>query len=249
LQGQLFPRKAFLLTFVEACGINLETDRRWEQAWDRLADNQDQAHETVTAQVRHQLEDLRQKLAVAEQRAAAAQAQAEEATAALRASKTAPPKGNQKDESAVAREQQAAGSERPGVGQTKNPGTTRSSRLRLIRFVMDVVRVAHSVNHQSEKAEALACLAQAMAGFDPDRAERIAQSIAMKDKKAAALTRIAQVVAGTDPTRAKRLATGAEEIVQSIPDWSEAKAETLADLVRGWRASTPATLSASPSRS
>ena len=39
LQGRLFPRKAILLTFVEACGVDLETDRRWEQAWDRLAED------------------------------------------------------------------------------------------------------------------------------------------------------------------------------------------------------------------
>ena len=37
LLGRKFPGKAFLLTFVEACGIDLENDRRWEQAWDRLA--------------------------------------------------------------------------------------------------------------------------------------------------------------------------------------------------------------------
>ncbi len=37
LSAQTFPRKAFLLTLVEACGVNLETDRRWEQAWNRLA--------------------------------------------------------------------------------------------------------------------------------------------------------------------------------------------------------------------
>src|SRR5262249_373690 len=37
LRGRKFPRKAFLLTFVDACGIDLENDRGWEQAWDRLA--------------------------------------------------------------------------------------------------------------------------------------------------------------------------------------------------------------------
>jgi hypothetical protein len=37
LRGKTFPRKSFLLTFVEACGINVEADRRWEQTWDRLA--------------------------------------------------------------------------------------------------------------------------------------------------------------------------------------------------------------------
>jgi len=37
LQGRTFPRKAFLLTFVEACGVDLDADRRWEQVWDQLA--------------------------------------------------------------------------------------------------------------------------------------------------------------------------------------------------------------------
>lgn len=37
LAGRKFPGKAFLLTFVEACGIDIENDRRWDQAWDRLA--------------------------------------------------------------------------------------------------------------------------------------------------------------------------------------------------------------------
>jgi biotin carboxyl carrier protein len=37
LRGQKFPGKAFLLTFVEACNVDLENDRRWERTWDRLA--------------------------------------------------------------------------------------------------------------------------------------------------------------------------------------------------------------------
>jgi hypothetical protein len=37
LAGHTFPRKAFLLTLVEACGIDIQEDRRWEQAWIRLA--------------------------------------------------------------------------------------------------------------------------------------------------------------------------------------------------------------------
>jgi len=42
LLGRKFPSKAFLLTFVAKCGIDLETDRRWEQAWDRLVDKDPQ---------------------------------------------------------------------------------------------------------------------------------------------------------------------------------------------------------------
>lgn len=37
LAGQAFPRKAFLLTFAEACGVDLRADRRWGEAWNRLA--------------------------------------------------------------------------------------------------------------------------------------------------------------------------------------------------------------------
>jgi serine/threonine protein kinase len=37
LHGRTFPKKAFLLTFVEACGIDLAADHRWEDAWNRLA--------------------------------------------------------------------------------------------------------------------------------------------------------------------------------------------------------------------
>lgn len=37
LSARKFPnRKAFFLTFVEACGVNLEFDRRWDHAWNRL---------------------------------------------------------------------------------------------------------------------------------------------------------------------------------------------------------------------
>lgn len=76
LQGKLFPRKAFLLTLVEACGIDLETDRRWEQAWDRLAEDRDRDHETATGHLHDQLEELRRQLAAMEQRAVAAERRA-----------------------------------------------------------------------------------------------------------------------------------------------------------------------------
>ena len=89
LQGRLLPGKAILLTFVEACGINLETDRRWEQAWDRLAEHRDQARETATRQLQHQVEELRQRLVAAEQRVMAAEAQAETARAEAEKATTA----------------------------------------------------------------------------------------------------------------------------------------------------------------
>src|SRR5262249_39323204 len=55
LLGRKFPGKAFLLTFVDACGINIENDRSWEQVWDRLAvQHLDQAAEVETKQFRQQ---------------------------------------------------------------------------------------------------------------------------------------------------------------------------------------------------
>ena len=62
LLGRKFPGKAFLLTFVDVCGIDLEKDRRWEQAWDRLAPQYlDQAAEAEVEaeQLRRQLAELK----------------------------------------------------------------------------------------------------------------------------------------------------------------------------------------------
>ncbi len=81
LLGRKFPGKAFLLTFVDACGIDLEKDPRWGQAWDRLAPQYlDQGAVAEAEQLRQQLaearaqadhvgkeaEQLRQQLAAAE---------------------------------------------------------------------------------------------------------------------------------------------------------------------------------------
>lgn len=68
LLGRKFPRKAFLLTFVAACGVNLENDRRWEQAWDRLAVQHRQQNSPTPGEVerlRPENEDLHQQLAAA----------------------------------------------------------------------------------------------------------------------------------------------------------------------------------------
>lgn len=85
LLGRKFPGKAFLLTFVDACGIDLENDRRWEQAWDRLAvqDQQAAARAGEAEKLRQENEELRRQLAAAEYRVEAAQAQADRATAAF----------------------------------------------------------------------------------------------------------------------------------------------------------------------
>jgi hypothetical protein len=37
LRGLKFPKKAFMLTFVNSCGVDLAIDQRWEAAWNRLA--------------------------------------------------------------------------------------------------------------------------------------------------------------------------------------------------------------------
>ena len=86
LQGQTLPRKGFLLTFVEVCGVDLNADRRWEQAWDRLADQaQHQDGEMATGQLYLELAELRRQLAEAQHRAEVAQAQADKAATELRA--------------------------------------------------------------------------------------------------------------------------------------------------------------------
>ena len=74
LLGRKFPGKAFLLTFVDACGIDLENDDRWEQAWDRLAAQYQQAAPPGRVnKLRQENEELRQQLTAAEQHAGTAQ--------------------------------------------------------------------------------------------------------------------------------------------------------------------------------
>jgi transcriptional regulator with XRE-family HTH domain len=63
LRGRRFPRKAFLLTFVEALNVDLKADRRWEQAWDRIAQYLDQATEAEVKQLRRQLAEARAQAA------------------------------------------------------------------------------------------------------------------------------------------------------------------------------------------
>ena len=130
LRGEVFPRKAVLLTLVEACGINLETDRRWEQAWDRLAEEaQDQDRETSVGQLQHQLEELQQQLAAAEDRVAAAQAQADKATAALHAGKAVLPESYQDGRPTIGNaQQQGTGADDSGGGQTTVGKPHRAAR-------------------------------------------------------------------------------------------------------------------------
>jgi hypothetical protein len=59
LRGRIFPKKAFLLTLAQELNVDLKADRRWEQAWDRLAVQYlDQAAEVETEQLR-QLADAK----------------------------------------------------------------------------------------------------------------------------------------------------------------------------------------------
>lgn len=75
-----------MLTFVEVCGVDLNADRRWEQAWDRLADQAPhQDREMATGQLYLELAELRRQLVEAKHRAEVAQAQADKAAADLRA--------------------------------------------------------------------------------------------------------------------------------------------------------------------
>lgn len=69
LAARKFPGKAFLLTFVDACSVDLETDGRWEQAWDRLAIQYRPRFPSPVGEVdrlRQENEELRQQLAAQE---------------------------------------------------------------------------------------------------------------------------------------------------------------------------------------
>lgn len=81
LRGSAFPKKAFLLTFVEACGVDVAADRRWVEAWDRLSEQ----YVKRAGQAQTELAQLRAEVArlhaeVAAERRAAKEAQAEEAS-------------------------------------------------------------------------------------------------------------------------------------------------------------------------
>lgn len=76
LNGRKFPGKAFLLTFVHVCGIDLENDLRWEQAWNRLASHYQHAAAETDQQsqelleARAEIQELRQQLTAAKRPAA-----------------------------------------------------------------------------------------------------------------------------------------------------------------------------------
>jgi single-strand DNA-binding protein len=70
LSGRKFPKKAFLLTLVEALGIELETDRGWAQLWDQLAqDQQAPSSPEEVERLRLENEELRRQLTTAKHQA------------------------------------------------------------------------------------------------------------------------------------------------------------------------------------
>ena len=69
LRGTQFPKKAFLLTLVDALHVDLGADRRWEQAWDRLAPRYlDRAPETESGQLRQELAEAKARADRADQK-------------------------------------------------------------------------------------------------------------------------------------------------------------------------------------
>jgi hypothetical protein len=85
LAGQKFPGKAFLLTLVEACGADLQTDRRWEQAWDQLAPRHVTPGRTEAEELRQQLAAARDEAEQLRSQVAAATAEAEQSRASAEA--------------------------------------------------------------------------------------------------------------------------------------------------------------------
>jgi len=78
LLGRKFPGKAFLLTFVDACGVDLENDLRWEQAWNRLAVQYRQAPALPgeAEELRQENDELRRQLTAANRQAETAESRA-----------------------------------------------------------------------------------------------------------------------------------------------------------------------------
>ena len=244
LLGRTFPRKAFLLSFVEACGVPPDAARQWAQAWDRLAiQHLDQAPETELEQLRRQLKELRERVASAEQRAQAAEAHADKAQARLndyrklllQSGQEPQVPNNNTDEVEAWTSGTAATA--PAVVQPKDalrtamatPGVAwRTSALvevakviaasdpkRAARLIADAEHAAQSITNTGARESALLEIAKVLATSDPGRAEQLVLSITDERWQASALLEIAKVLATSDPGRA-------EQLVRSITDerWS-----------------------------
>jgi anti-sigma B factor antagonist len=88
LTGSAFPKKAFLLTFVEACGVDVADDRRWADAWDRLSERYAKRAgraETELARMRAEVNKLHAEVAVGQLIAERAHAEGAELRAWLAA--------------------------------------------------------------------------------------------------------------------------------------------------------------------
>ena len=89
LSGRKFPKKAFMLTLVDALGADLEADPGWAQVWDRFAEHQQAppSPEEVerlrleNEELRRQLTAAKHQAEVAENRVSQAQAEALNETA------------------------------------------------------------------------------------------------------------------------------------------------------------------------
>jgi hypothetical protein len=191
LAGEAFPRKAFLLTFVEALGVDLNADRRWADVWDRLA--QDRSSD-ATVSPPDELADLRRQLASAEQEIS----ELREQLAAL----------NQQDADTRTRVDEPAASD-SGAGI---PGMVPASRERIRAFLVDMAAIAASITDDlGQRGRAQRGVARAAAGVDLALATDIARSITDTIQgepvsRDLALADIARVVATTDPDLAVNLA-------------------------------------------
>src|SRR5207249_1455095 len=154
----------------EACGVDLETDRRWEQVWDRLA-VQAQNRDMSAKDPQLEIEDLRRQLA-------AARAQVSDTTTALHADNMARSQLKSRHEAWPTIDRWPQSTEGGGhefgqatIGRTNSPGppnpeTIKISRSRSNRLLIDVVRVTYSITSENWKASILACLVQAIATTD-----------------------------------------------------------------------------------
>jgi hypothetical protein len=90
-----------------------------------------------------------------------------------------------------ARSAQAEGNGTSGAARkSREPG--RADRARATRILSDAERIAQTITEETQKAQALASIAGAVAATDPDRAERITQTITSESWKARALAKVAE---------------------------------------------------------
>ncbi len=115
---------------------------------------------------------------------------------------------------------------------------TRNDRARATRLLADAERFAQSIAYGAFKARALAAIATAVAGIDPDRAarltadaERAAQSITDSYQKGTVPAEIVKALAAIDPDHAER---NAQSITNPYP-----KAEALAAIAAAVAATDP----------